>query len=101
MLVVDVQPAHHGLRVTPGALGHSRRTGALADLVQGQKALAGARVAGAERQLPQISWRLPPALVVNTYQGSEQSPSENPYVATPPPDPRPIDPAWVNLDQAA
>src|SRR3954451_351826 len=66
MRVVDVQPAHHGLRVTPGALGHSRRTGAWADLVQGQEALAGARVAGAERQLPQIGWRLLPALVVNT-----------------------------------
>src|SRR3954467_9466962 len=66
MRVVDVQPAHHGLRVTPGALGHSRRTGAWADLVQGQEALAGASLAGAERQLPQIGWRLLPALVVNT-----------------------------------
>jgi hypothetical protein len=36
------------------------------DLVQGQEALAGASVAGAERQLPQIGWRLLPALVVNT-----------------------------------
>ncbi|MFL5254615.1 MAG: hypothetical protein ACJ8AI_17315 [Rhodopila sp.] len=66
MRVVDVQPAYHGLRVTPGALGHSRRTGAWADLVQGQEALAGASLAGAERQLPQIGWRLLPALVVNT-----------------------------------
>jgi hypothetical protein len=33
------------LRVTPGACGNRGGTGALADLVQGQKAFAGARVA--------------------------------------------------------
>src|SRR6201995_4296801 len=34
--VVAVQPPHHGLRVSPGTLGHSARATASRDLVQGQ-----------------------------------------------------------------
>jgi hypothetical protein len=57
-----VQPAHHGLRVPARAQGDARGAAALPrDLVQGQKALAGAPVRRAHRQPAQILGRLTPA----------------------------------------
>jgi hypothetical protein len=41
-----VQPSHHGLRVPADALGHCARATASRDLMQGQKALAAARMGG-------------------------------------------------------
>lgn len=66
MLIVGMQPAHHALRVAADAFSNRRGRGALGDLVQGKEPLARAGVAGMKRQVPQIGWRLPPALIVNT-----------------------------------
>jgi hypothetical protein len=66
-----VQPPHHGLRVSPGALGHFARATASRDLVQGQKALAAASMAGTQRQRAQVLPCLAPTFMVNTQYQDE------------------------------
>lgn len=65
MLIVGVQPRHHGLRVTACAGGHLRGTGALGHLVQRQETLAAARMSGVQGKLAQIDRGLIPPLIVN------------------------------------
>ena len=65
VFVVAVQPAHHGLRVTPGAHGHRGGACAVTDRMPGQEALAGASVASIQSQVTQISQCLAPMLMVN------------------------------------
>jgi hypothetical protein len=61
-----MQPAHHGLCSSSGAVGNRRGTTACGDLVQRQKAFAAARMRGAQGQMAQIRNRLVPALMVNS-----------------------------------
>ena len=73
-----MQPPHHGLRVSAGALGHFARTTSSRDLVQGQKALAAARMAGIQGQVAQILPGLTPTFMVNTQQWSTRNTTPNP-----------------------
>ena len=66
VLVIQVQPLHHGLRVAAGAPGHLRGTGTLGHVVQSKETLAGAAVRGRQGQAAQVRPRLVPALVVNS-----------------------------------
>jgi hypothetical protein len=65
VLIVGMQPTHHGLRTSSGAFGNRRGTTACGDLVQRQEAFATARMGGAQGQMAQIRNRLAPALMVN------------------------------------
>jgi hypothetical protein len=65
VVIVGVQPAHHGLRSSFRAFGNRRGTTACGDLVQRQEAFAAAGMGGAQGQMAQIRNRLPPALMVN------------------------------------
>ena len=66
MLIVGMQPTHHGLRASSGAFGNRRGTTAFGDLVQRQEAFAAAGMRGAQGQMAQIRNRLAPALMVNS-----------------------------------
>jgi hypothetical protein len=57
--------------VSPGALGHFARATASRDLVQGQKALAAASMAGTQRQRAQVLPRLAPTFMINTQRQDE------------------------------
>jgi hypothetical protein len=61
-----IQPLHHRLRVTARLRGNARGAALLSDFVKRQKALAGARMGRAHRQLTEIRWRLIPSRMVNT-----------------------------------
>ena len=64
--VVEMQPLQHRLRVTVCALGNARGAALLSDLIERQKALAGARMGRAHRQPTEIRRRLIPSRMVNT-----------------------------------
>jgi hypothetical protein len=64
-----------------GALGHCARATASRDLVQGQKALAAASMAGAQGQVAQILPCLAPTFMVNTQHQAEPRPQKNPHMA--------------------
>ena len=64
--IVGVHPPHHGLRVASAARSNARGAAALSDLVERERALAGAGVGYAQGQLPQILRRLTPARRLNT-----------------------------------
>ena len=64
--VVEMQPLHHRLRVTARPLGNTRGAALLSDLIERQKALAGARMGRAHRQLTEIRRRLIPSRMLNT-----------------------------------
>src|SRR4051794_36392385 len=66
VVVVSVQPTHHGLRVAARARRHLRGAGAFSDIMQGQEPLAAAAMRGIEGQLTQIRLRLAPTVVVNS-----------------------------------
>src|SRR3954452_8150958 len=66
VLVVGVQPTHHGLRPPSRAFANRRGTTACGDLVQRQKAFAAAGMCGTQGQMAQIRNRLVPALMVNS-----------------------------------
>jgi hypothetical protein len=66
VLIVDVQPTHHGLRASSGAFGNRRGTTAFGDLMQRQEAFAAAEMCGAQGQMAQIRNRLAPTLMVNS-----------------------------------
>ena len=51
MLIVGVQPAHHGLRTSSGAFGNRCGTTAFGDLVQRQEAFAAAGMGGSQGQM--------------------------------------------------
>jgi hypothetical protein len=71
-LVIEMNPPHHRLRVAVRARRHLRGAVRLRDLVERQKALAGARMRRAGRQPPQILRRLTPPRGVDTqHAGSE------------------------------
>jgi hypothetical protein len=55
--VVEMQPLQHRLRVTARPLGNARGAALLSDLIERQKALAGARMGRAHRQPTQIRRR--------------------------------------------
>jgi hypothetical protein len=61
-----MQPLHHRLRMTARALSNARGAALLSDLIERQKALAGARMGRAHRQLTQIRRRLIPSRMLNT-----------------------------------
>jgi hypothetical protein len=63
--IVGVQPAHHGLRVAPRAGGHLRGTAATSDVIEGEIALAAARMGRPHGQMAQILWRLIPTRKIN------------------------------------
>ena len=63
--VVEMQPRHHRLRVTVCALGNARGAALLSDLIERQKALAGAPMGRAHRQLTEIRRRLVPSRKLN------------------------------------
>src|SRR3954452_10256723 len=63
--VVEMQPLHHRLRVTARLCGNPRGATLLSDLIERQKALAGARVGRAHRQLAEIRRRLAPSRRLN------------------------------------
>jgi hypothetical protein len=65
VLIVGVQPTHHGLRPSSCVFGNRRGTTACGDLVQRQEAFAAARMGGTQGQMAQIRNRLVPALMVN------------------------------------
>jgi len=60
-----MQPLHHRLRVTVCALGNARGAALLSDLIERQKALAGAQMGRAHRQLTEIRRRLVPSRKLN------------------------------------
>jgi hypothetical protein len=62
---VGVQPLHHGLRVAPGARRHLRGATPLSNGVEGESALAGARMRRVQSQPPQVVRCLTPAGTVN------------------------------------
>ena len=64
-LVVGVHPLHDRLRVAVRVRRHPHGAAGLRDLVERQKALAGARMECAGRQPPQVFRRLTPAHAVN------------------------------------
>jgi hypothetical protein len=64
-LVVGVHPLPYRLRVAVRVRRHARGTAGLRDLIERQKALAGARMERAGRQPPQVLRRLTPARAVN------------------------------------
>src|SRR4051812_1168986 len=64
--VVEMQPLQHRLRVAVRAPGNARGAALLSDLIERQKALAGARMGRARRQPTQIRRRLIPSRMVNT-----------------------------------
>jgi hypothetical protein len=63
--VVEMQPLQHRLRVTARPLGNARGAALLSDLIERQKALAGARMGRAHRQPTQIRRRLAPSRILN------------------------------------
>lgn len=73
MLIVVMQPLHHGLRVASRAFSHPRGTIAQGDLVKSEEALAAASVRGTQGLLAQLHRRLAPAFVVNVQHQSEPS----------------------------
>ena len=76
--IVAVQPSHHDLRVPAGARGHCARATASRDLVQGQKALAAASVAGTQGQVAQVLPCLAPTFMVNTQHHAKPRAAEKP-----------------------
>jgi hypothetical protein len=66
VVIVSVQPAHHGLRPPSCAFGNHRGTTAFGDLVQRQEAFAAAGMGRAQGQMAQIRNRLAPTLMVNS-----------------------------------
>ena len=66
--------------MSAGALGHFARATASRDLVQGQKALAAASMAGIQGQVAQILPALAPTFMVNTQHQAEPRSAENRHV---------------------
>jgi hypothetical protein len=66
VVIVGVQPTHHGLRPPSRAFGNRPGTTACGDLVQRQEAFAAARMGGTQGQMAQIRNRLAPAPMVNS-----------------------------------
>ena len=88
MLVLQVQPLHHGLRVPPRARRHLRRATRLGDLVKRQETLARALMGSTCRELAQAVRGLAPTGMINAQHGrgeqsSNASPSRNGETATP------------------
>ena len=70
--VVEMEPLHHRLRVTARPLGNTRGAALLSDFIERQKALAGARMGRAHRQLTEIRRRLIPSRILNTQHNSSE-----------------------------
>ena len=66
VLIVSMQPVHHGLRTATRAFRHRRGAVTLRDLMQSKEALAAPRMSGTQGQLAQIRQRLAPAPMINT-----------------------------------
>jgi hypothetical protein len=73
MLIVGVQPPHHGLGMASRAFGHTRGAITLGDLVKGEKALAASDMGGVQGPLAQVRHRLAPTVMVNVQHQSEPS----------------------------
>lgn len=65
VLIVGMQPVHHGLWAATGAFRHRRGAVTLRDLMQGKETLAAARMGSAQGQVTQIRQRLAPAPMIN------------------------------------
>lgn len=65
VLIVVVQPAQHGLRMTAGAVCHLGGADTLRDVVEGQETLAAAGVGRGQGLVAQICLRLVPTLMVD------------------------------------
>jgi hypothetical protein len=63
--VIGVHPTHDGLGMASSARGHARGATALRDLVEGERALAGAGMRRAHRQVAQVLGCPTPARIIN------------------------------------
>jgi hypothetical protein len=75
VLVVGMQPAHHGLWMAAGAHRYLCGAGALGNVVKGQETLAATGMSGVKGHRTQVRLRLAPAGMLNSQHYVGQSSS--------------------------
>ena len=66
VLIVAVQPAHHGLRVAADTGCDVRGAVPLCDVMKGKETLAAAGMRGSQGQAAQVRQRLAPTFMINS-----------------------------------